>query len=439
MINYIAFLPILILGDCYSTFYDGSYCEENQCTLLTATANCCSTEPMERYNSVSIHEIISDIVRRNYFRYYKVNLHRDCQFWPEEKMCALKNCNIDSCSQGELPPAYRGNENVDDSCSIGLDINLHSLHTEFSQEELDLIKTIGWQDKPIEFIDLNDFLEDPQYYDLINNPERYTGYAGKGSARIWHAIFEENCLKSKGTSKRPGQSGSSETCIEFEIFQRILSGFRSSVAVHASSIYPVENNKFRSVWGISFEQLEKRFSPDRTGGLGTTWLHDLIFDYSILHRAIVKSEPLWRSLVIDTGAPEDDAYAKALMLDLMQQLKLAPGTFREQVMFVNNETSAELVNTIQTTFKNISRILDCVACDRCRLWSKVQILGFATALKILFTPSNKLIRTVISPAVELNRMEVVPLFNLFSKLSASLHFLHKWRLHVERSSPHSDL
>eukprot|EP00897_Mesotaenium_endlicherianum_P003124 jgi/Mesen1/283/ME1155523C09450 len=30
-------------------------------------------------------------------------------------------------------------------------------------------------------------------------------------------------------------------------------------------------------------------------------------------------------------------------------------------------------------------IMDCVGCEKCRLWGKLQILGLGTALKILFS------------------------------------------------------
>lgn len=32
------------------------------------------------------------------------------------------------------------------------------------------------------------------YVDLIENPERFTGYAGPSSSRVWKAIYEENCF-----------------------------------------------------------------------------------------------------------------------------------------------------------------------------------------------------------------------------------------------------
>lgn len=35
---------------------------------------------------------------------------------------------------------------------------------------------------------------DGQYVDLVENPERFTGYAGPSSSRVWRAIYEENCF-----------------------------------------------------------------------------------------------------------------------------------------------------------------------------------------------------------------------------------------------------
>lgn len=32
------------------------------------------------------------------------------------------------------------------------------------------------------------------YVDLSLNPERFTGYAGVSAARVWSAIYEENCF-----------------------------------------------------------------------------------------------------------------------------------------------------------------------------------------------------------------------------------------------------
>jgi hypothetical protein len=40
-------------------------------------------------------------------------------------------------------------------------------------------------------------------------------------------------------------------------------------------------------------------------------------------------------------------------------------------------------------FRNVSRIMDCVGCDKCRLWGKIQTTGLGTALKVLFELDEK--------------------------------------------------
>jgi hypothetical protein len=46
--------------------------------------------------------------------------------------------------------------------------------------------------------------------------------------------------------------------------------------------------------------------------------------------------------------------------------------------------SQQLRDEFKHNFRNVSRILDCIGCDKCRLWGKLQISGLGTALKILF-------------------------------------------------------
>lgn len=47
-------------------------------------------------------------------------------------------------------------------------------------------------------------------------------------------------------------------------------------------------------------------------------------------------------------------------------------------------------------FRNVTRIMDCVGCDKCRLWGKVQTTGVATALKVLFELDEKALECVVS-------------------------------------------
>ena len=36
-----------------------------------------------------------------------------------------------------------------------------------------------------------------------------------------------------------------------------------------------------------------------------------------------------------------------------------------------------------------SALMDCVGCEKCRLWGKLQVIGIGTALKILFSVDDQ--------------------------------------------------
>ncbi|KAK2144854.1 hypothetical protein LSH36_725g01060 [Paralvinella palmiformis] len=85
-------------------------------------------------------------------------------------------------------------------------------------------------------------------------------------------------------------------------------------------------------------------------------------------------------------------------------------------------------------FRNISRIMDCVGCDKCRLWGKLQITGMGTALKILFSGESMGPDSTVSQAdkkanipFQLTRGEIVALINGFGRLSKSIHEVETFR------------
>jgi len=64
-------------------------------------------------------------------------------------------------------------------------------------------------------------------------------------------------------------------------------------------------------------------------------------------------------------------------------------------------------------FLNISAVMDCVGCEKCKLWGKLQMLGLGTALKVLFPPHS-------GARLVLARNEVIALVNLLHRLAESL-------------------
>ena len=64
-------------------------------------------------------------------------------------------------------------------------------------------------------------------------------------------------------------------------------------------------------------------------------------------------------------------------------------------------------------FQNISSVMDCISCQKCKLHGKLQLLGLGTALKILLLP-EQLISTSLS------RNEIVAIFQALHKFSGAI-------------------
>lgn len=82
-------------------------------------------------------------------------------------------------------------------------------------------------------------------------------------------------------------------------------------------------------------------------------------------------------------------------------------------------------------FRNITSIMDCVSCEKCKLWGKLQTTGLGTALKILFSDEKS--------TLTLTRNEIVALFNAFTRISTSISQLEKFRAMIKAENVHSEL
>lgn len=98
-----------------------------------------------------------------------------------------------------------------------------------------------------------------------------------------------------------------------------------------------------------------------------------------------------------------------------------PSHFNETQMFNGGTEAIKLKNDFRDKFRNISKTMDCVGCDKCRLWGKLQTQGLGTALKILFSgkfDNDANIKVDLRKRTEnfkLQRTEIVSLFNAFGR------------------------
>lgn len=74
-----------------------------------------------------------------------------------------------------------------------------------------------------------------------------------------------------------------------------------------------------------------------------------------------------------------------------------PTPFDEGRLWKSTDTR-ELKAQLQTHFHNITRIMDCVGCDKCKMWGKLQILGTlccATTTRLCFNVVGLFLAVVV--------------------------------------------
>ncbi|KAM4596727.1 ERO1-like protein alpha [Fundulus diaphanus] len=418
----------------------------------------CDVETIDGFNNEKLFPKLQTLLESDYFRFYKVNLNKPCPFWTAGSHCGLRDCAVKPCSPNEVPVGIRSSPhhkysaaaNEEQLVECEKEKHLGAVDVSLSQETREALLDWSKHDDEGERFCVVDDEESPdsQYVDLLLNPERYTGYKGPEAWRIWNSIYEENCFK-LFTIERPlipdsyqGGSGSEARvfyswlegqCVEKRAFYRLISGLHASINVHLSAQYLLDDSWYQRKWGHNITEFRQRFDSDLTAGEGPKRLRNLYFLYLIELRALAKVLPFFKQLSFQlyTGRPEEDQKHKELLLDILQLARSFPLHFDETSLFAGDEKeAAKLKEDVRLAFLNISKIMDCVGCFKCRLWGKLQTQGLGTALKILFSerqiealPQSRQRR----PSFQLSRQEVVSLLNAFGRISTSIKELKTFR------------
>ncbi|KAL9029619.1 MAG: hypothetical protein Q9196_002161 [Gyalolechia fulgens] len=285
------------------------------------------------------------------------------------------------------------------------------------------------------------------YVSLVDNPERYTGYAGQP---VWDAIYRENCFfKSAPPSSLPAssspfnplnnhveaanalrnviQAGSPKSefilddeCLEKRVFHRIISGMHASISTHICVDYL---NQTTGQWGPNLQCYIDRLAtqPERVS--------NLYFNYALLVRAVTKIRTYLRNYTFCSGDAAQDAATKQKVLHLADRAAQNPRIFDESIMFQDPQ-DIDLKEDFRNRFRNVSRLMDCVGCDKCRLWGKLQTVGYGTALKVLFEYDE----TKNGENPPLRRTELVALVNTLDRVARSLSSLKEMREMVQGAS-----
>ena len=245
----------------------------------------------------------------------------------------------------------------------------------------------------------DDLSDGGEYIDLMENPERFTGYSGPSARGIWKSIYEENCFgQYKGSiqaetysplSLNPllqlssfEESEPEGECLEKRVYYKIISGLHASISTHLCYEHLDQKS---GEWGPNLECFIERVAshPER--------LQYIYFNTVLLLRAISRLGPYLNAFDICSANVHDERHSEEALTKahIKNIVSIADrvGKFDESILFRGE--NAVLRAEFKEHFRNVSSIMDCVGCARCRLWGKVQIGGLATAMKILFELDEK--------------------------------------------------
>ncbi|KAJ3145408.1 hypothetical protein HDU86_000929 [Geranomyces michiganensis] len=379
----------------------------------------CEFETIEVVNK-KLAPVLDELVSTSFFRYWKTTLHKDCPFWQENPLCVLRDCSVIEAEESEIPEHWKTSSlsSVDES-PLGNPFSFMTKSCEYAEADFCVVE--------------DEASKDGCFVDLLKNPERFTGYDGESPARIWGAIYKENCF-ANGNARASGMSGTglgglslspkaglgslatdySEECVEKRVFYKLISGLHSSISTHICDQYL---DRTAGTWIRNLTCFANRVGnhPDR--------IHNLYFTYTILLRAITKLAPYLENHEVHhfcTGNGLDTQKIEDLVLQTSNITKRCGPTFDETALF-SGPGSRQLKHEFKTHFRNVSEIMDCVGCEKCKLWGKLQISGLGTALKILFSYGDK------PELFRLTRGEVVALFNTVHRFSESVAALDRFR------------
>jgi hypothetical protein len=437
---------------------------------------CASYSTLDELNR-DLSSTLKDVTQNtDFFAYYRLNLFgKECPFWEDANgMCGNIACAVNTLENEEdIPTIWRAEE-------LGKLEGPKAGHPgkklqEERGPERPLQGMLGEDVGESCVVEYDDECDERDYcvpedesagakgdyVSLVDNPERFTGYGGEGAKHVWDAIYRENCFSkesfpksaSYGKSQRPQRGPAAnelksvleergrqqalvdlqkhspntpfviesgledeDQCLEKRVFYRIISGMHTSISTHICKEYL---NQTTGEWGPNLQCYKERLHKhaDRVS--------NLYFNYALVLRAVTKLGPSLEDYTFCSGDPTQDLITKSKVQALISQAGTVPQIFDESMMFVNGE-GPSLKEDFRNRFRNVSRIMDCVGCDKCRLWGKLQTAGYGAALKVLFEFDNNAVNVPM-----LKRTELVALFNTLARISESLAAINEFRGMVE--------
>jgi len=274
----------------------------------------------------NLHSHFEVVREQEFFRYYAVDLLSSCTYFPTvEFPCEMERCDVDSA------------EDVRDDMR------------ERDQNEHDF-RLDGWVrwDMPGDFTD---------YYDLIETPEKYTGYDG---SNVWHFIRHKICFQV--SLDDPENNWKRD-------FNRVISGLHTSISANIIDSMEFESDEEALV------EYQRRIG-DVPGAVA-----NLYYAYMVMLCAVYEASGRLSNCsymgTYESVLPSLNAIIQDPVLT-DPAIQMASTALKEHAQGPSAKVWKARLRT-----RDLLGVMNCVQCNRCRLHGKVASLGLGVAFQVL--------------------------------------------------------
>ena len=337
--------------------------------------------------------LLEHLTRLKYFRYFRVDLTLECESEVSNQLCTEKRkCSLCPCPEENLPKAW-----------LDEDFRLREARTFNRYGVMEHVfdkpgqgggRMVNGPAKDVWKLD--QISEFDTYVDLHSDMESYTGYQGQ---RIWEVIYKEHC------------QGFYDMCTENRLLHRLISGMHSSVSSHLSFYFDSNPNPepgidkvYKPNLGMYIQKVGAY--PERMG--------NLVFAISVLVDGISR----YASEISDFKITLDDLNEELKTKQALKQLMFILAQSKETLFAKSRVFSKPMLKQVEMEqftnyYKRIVRIMDCVDCQKCKVYGKMQVLGLTVALRKLLNEGP----------TQLTRNELVALVNTLKKWVESIKIM----------------
>lgn len=373
-------------------------------------------------------DVLDRLVKLPQLRFFRVRLDAECPFWAAHVLCmsAENPCAVCTCDEREVPTSLARH--------VTHEPLLSSYNSDEQEERCE--RTSSETPQPLDFVFKDSQLGmDEALVDLVMNPEGNTFYLGEMANKVWDAIYRENCFQLYRDSERGDLEGGGvhlgkTSCSGLHVLHRLVSGLHASISTHIAVHYFKRRAcsvGIDTIRNVTYELFDPNEDELRRRVLDHSLrIENLLFLHRFVLRSVSIIAPSLRDGCVDqqggrfySADRQHDAEMCAALRTLFQDALLCSSSslsFNENDFMASEEGRNFILPQVEKTLRNITALMDCLTCEKCRLWGKVQLTGLNAAVRVIFGSST----VGAAATAALSTREEVALVNLLRQLTFSV-------------------